>query len=47
MEGRFLFIDVESRAGDESRFEGIDQSSFIDDRTTRGIDEEGGGTHTS
>jgi len=45
MEGRFLFIDVEPCPCDGSRAEGVDQRSFIDDRTTSGIDDEGGGAH--
>ena len=45
MEGWFLFIDVEPCAGDDSCFEGIGQRSFIDNWTTSGIDEEGGGAH--
>ncbi len=45
VKGRFLFIDVKSCAGDDSCLEGVDQRFFIDDRTTSGIDEEGGWAH--
>ena len=45
VDGRFLFIDIEPCAGDDSCFEGVDQRGFIDDRTTSGIDNEGGGSH--
>ena len=45
VDGRFLFIDVKSCTGDDSCLEGVNQRPFINDWTTSGIDEEGGGTH--
>ena len=45
MDCRLLFIHVESRAGDGSSLESLDQCTLIDDRTTSGIDKEGGRFH--
>ena len=47
VDSRLLFIDVESRPGDDSFFKSIDQRSFIDNRTTSSINELGRGAHQS
>ena len=42
----FIFVDVESGAGNFLVFEGRDESGFVHDGSARGVDKEGGRFHT-